>query len=70
MTAFDPAAWLARFEQVGGWYAISGERVAFGWLESAPAPDWEESKRLCAEIQDSDHRERVVAHVRQRCLIR
>ncbi|AHE52812.1 hypothetical protein [Sphingomonas sanxanigenens] len=28
---FDPAAWLAQFEAVGGWYAMKFDHLSLGW---------------------------------------
>ena len=68
MTAFDPAAWLARFEEAGGGYLITGERIAFGWRDRKN-PCWQRAKRMCEEMQDDERRHIIVTHVRERCLI-
>ena len=36
--AFDPAAWLARFREVGGWWTVgAGRCITIGWRINEPA---------------------------------
>lgn len=61
-TAFDPAAWLARYIGLGGGYTVRGQSVWIGW-----SMDIDQCKQaeLCAHVsflrQDTGRRDLVKA---------
>jgi hypothetical protein len=67
--AFDPADWLSRYTAAGGWYAMRGDALVFGWPVPGPwAPT--ATREVYREIEHHpDRRAELLAHVKARCLI-
>jgi hypothetical protein len=70
MSAFDPGAWLASFEAVGGWYVVNErDNITLGWRvfgvnEAAQI----EARKLYNEIRhDPDRWASVHAFILDRC---
>lgn len=65
-TAIDPAAWLASFEAVGGWYvATSDGSLCVGWTVFGRSDaEQDEARSLCRELDHSrPAKSAVSAHI-------
>jgi len=65
VTPFDPAAWLSRFKDVGGWWVISaGGKVTMGWMLDGFTPAQNEDALLhWKELSGPDRKVAVARHI-------
>lgn len=66
VSTFDPADWLSRFKDVGGWWIVTaGGKVTLGWmLDGFTEAQNEAARARWGELSISDRKATVTAHVR------
>jgi hypothetical protein len=64
-SAFDPAEWLAAFERVGGCWMVRDCLSLVIRVEDQPDAQLDSARRLVVGLT-REHREAIVAHLRER----